>query len=133
MTRKQQSKNIKDCIKALNPSIVRVKLLDMVELSKTTTINPLYNNVFLFTSYNVCAYASENSILAVNEMKSLGNSFYIIKLSNNIYVTISASCLIENTINFYKAYRNNPLITEIAKYEIELIDDVEYFKYNKII
>lgn len=133
MTRKQQSKNIKDCIKALNPCISRVRLLDMVELSKTTNINPLYNNVFLFGAYNACAYASETYLDVKIEMSKTQKSFYIIKLSNNVYVGIHASNLVENTINFYKAYRNNPLITEIVKYDIELIDKVEQFKYNKII
>ena len=42
MTRKQQCEYIKKAIKALNPSIARICLLDMLEVSKTKAINTLY-------------------------------------------------------------------------------------------
>ena len=48
MTRKQQCGYIKKAIKALNPSIARICLLDMLEVSKTKAINTLYENVFLY-------------------------------------------------------------------------------------
>ena len=50
-------------------------------------------------------------------MALINKNFYIIRLSNNIYVGLYASLSIENTINFYKTYRRNPLIERIIKYD----------------
>ena len=51
-------------------------------------------------------------------MALINKNFYIIRLSNNIYVGLYASLSIENTINFYKTYRRNPLIKRIIKYDV---------------
>lgn len=118
MTRKQQIQSIKTCIKALNPSIARICLLDMLEVSKTKAINTLYEKMFLYNSYNTYAYASDSYIEVEREMALINKNFYIIRLSNNIYVGLYASLSIENTINFYKTYRRNPLIKRIIKYDV---------------
>ena len=124
MTRKEQSEYIKKTIKALNPSITRICLLDMVEVSKTKAINALYENVFLYNSYNTYAYASDSYIEVEREMALINKNFYIIRLSNNIYVGLYASLSIENTINFYKNYKSNPLIERIIKYDTNNKNDV---------
>ena len=131
MTRKQQSEYIKKTIKAINPCITRICLLDMVEVSKTKAINTLYENVFLWTSYNTYAYASDSYIEVEREMALIHKNFYIIRLSNNIYVGLHASLLIENTINFYKELRSNPLIERIIKYDTNNKNDV--LKVNIVI
>ena len=118
MTRKQQCEYIKKAIKALNPSIARICLLDMLEVSKTKAINTLYEKMFLYNSYNTYAYASDSYIEVEREMALINKNFYIIRLSNNIYVGLYASFSIENTINFYKTYRRNPLIKRIIKYDV---------------
>lgn len=131
MTRKQQCEYIKKAIKALNPSIARICLLDMLEVSKTKAINTLYENVFLYNSYNTYAYASDSYIEVEREMALIKKNFYIIRLSNNIYVGLHASLSIENTINFYKTYRHNPLIERIIKYDTNNKNDV--LKINIVI
>lgn len=131
MTRKQQCEYIKKAIKALNPSIARICLLDMLEVSKTKAINTLYENVFLYNSYNTYAYASDSYIEVEREMALIKKNFYIIRLSNNIYVGFYASLSIENTINFYKTYRRNPLIERIIKYDTNNKNDV--LKVNIVI
>ena len=131
MTRKQQCGYIKKAIKALNPSIARICLLDMLEVSKTKAINTLYENVFLYNSYNTYAYASDSYIEVEREMALIKKNFYIIRLSNNIYVGFYASLSIENTINFYKTYRRNPLIERIIKYDTNNKNDV--LKVNIVI
>lgn len=131
MTRKQQIQSIKTCIKALNPSIARICLLDMLEVSKTKAINTLYEKMFLYNSYNTYAYASDSYIEVEREMALINKNFYIIRLSNNIYVGLYASLSIENTINFYKTYRRNPLIERIIKYDTNNKNDV--LKVNIVI
>ena len=114
MTRKQQCKNIKDCIKALNPSISRVSLLDMVELSKTTTINPLYENVFLWSAYNTYAYASNDVDELKQVMNNIGKQYYIITLSNGVYVAIQNSILTKSKlIHSFIKHNYNSLIKNI--------------------
>lgn len=114
MTRKQQIQSIKTCIKALNPSISRVKLLDMVEVSKNTSINPIYENVFLWTAYNTYAYASKDMNELKQVMGDIGKQYYIITLSNDVYVAMQNSILTRSELihSFIKC-SYNPLIKNI--------------------
>lgn len=114
MTRKQQIQSIKTCIKALNPSISRVKLLDMVEISKITSINPIYENVFLWTAYNTYAYASKDMNELKQVMGDIGKQYYIITLSNDVYVAMQNSILTRSELihSFIKC-SYNPRIKNI--------------------